>query len=401
MASDLISIVISSAKRLLPSIIAIRRDLHQHPELSFEEKRTSESIKAFLTQYEIPFTEGWAGYGIVASVRGDADGPLVMLRADMDALPITEANDVSYRSQHEGIMHACGHDVHTSSLLGAAVILHENKKSIHGEIRMIFQPGEEKLPGGASLMMDEGLFSVGSPDWIIAQHVHPPLQAGHVGFRNGLYMASSDEIYISITGKGGHAATPHLCVDPIVISARVVTALQEIVSRTIDPLSPGVLTIGKIYSEGGATNVIPDIVRLEGTLRAMDEKWRAATHQRIQHLVENICQASGATADVKIVTGYPTLINNEAVTSLCRNAAIAYLGEDKVHELPQRMTSEDFAFYSQKVPASFYRLGTGWSETEKNFPVHSSRFDINEAALETGMGLMAYIALSALFGPQD
>jgi amidohydrolase len=401
MANDLLTIVKASAKRLLPSIIDIRRDLHQHPELSFEEKRTSESIKTFLAKYQIPFTEGWAGYGIVASIRGEADGPLVMLRADMDALPITEANDVPYRSLHEGIMHACGHDVHTSSLLGAAVILHENKKSIHGEIRMIFQPGEEKLPGGASLMIDEGLFSVGSPEWIIAQHVHPPLQAGHVGFRGGLYMASSDEIYITIKGKGGHAATPHLAIDPIVISARVITALQEMVSRSIDPLSPGVLTIGKINSEGGATNVIPDNVHLEGTLRAMDEKWRMDTHHRIRNLIEKICEASGAAATVNIVTGYPSLINDEGVTTICRNAAIDYLGADKVHELPQRMTSEDFAFYSQKVPASFYRLGTGWPETEKNFPVHSNRFDINETALETGMGLMAYITLTALSAPQD
>lgn len=401
MASDLISIIHEAAKRLLPTIIDIRRDLHQHPELSFEEKRTSESIKTFLSTYEIPFTEGWAGYGIVASIRGDAAGPLVMLRADMDALPITQANDVPYRSTNEGIMHACGHDVHTSSLLGAAVILHENKKSIHGEIRMIFQPGEEKFPGGASIMIDEGLFSVGLPDWIIAQHVHPPLPAGHVGFRSGLYMASADEMYISIKGKGGHAATPHLCVDPIVISARIVTALQELVSRSIDPLSPGVLTIGKIYSDGGATNVIPDTVCLEGTLRAMDEKWRLDTHQRIPLLVEKICQASGATADVKIVTGYPSLVNNEAVTTMCRKSAVEYLGADKVHELPQRMTSEDFAFYSQIVPASFYRLGTGWPEAEKNFPVHSNKFDINEAALETGMGLMAYIALTALKVPTD
>lgn len=400
MASELISIVNASAKRLLPSIIDIRRDLHQHPELSFEEKRTSERIKTFLAKYEIPYTEGWAGYGIVASVRGEADGPLVMLRADMDALPITEANDVAYRSKHEGIMHACGHDVHTSSLLGAAVILHENRKSIHGEIRMIFQPGEEKLPGGASLMIDEGLFSVGSPDWIIAQHVHPPLQAGHVGFRSGLYMASADEIYITIKGKGGHAATPHMCIDPIVIAARVVTALQEIVSRSIDPLSPGVLTIGKIYSDGGATNVIPDTVHLEGTLRAMDEKWRMDTQARIQNLVENICAASGATAVVQMVTGYPSLINHAGVTDMCREAAIAYLGAEKVHELPQRMTSEDFAFYSQKVPASFYRLGTGWPETERNFPVHSNRFDIDETALETGMGLMAFIALTALSTPR-
>jgi amidohydrolase len=281
MASELISIVKALAARMLPEIIAIRRDLHQHPELSFEEKRTSEKVKAFLAKHEIPFTEGWAGYGIVASIRGAHQGPLVMMRADMDALPIAEANDVPYRSLHEGIMHACGHDVHTSSLLGSAAILHENRNVLHGEVRFVFQPGEEKLPGGASLMIDEGLFSVGTPEWMIAQHVHPPLEAGHVGFRGGLYMASSDEIYITIKGKGGHAAIPHLCIDPVVLSARVITSLQEIVSRGIDPLSPGVLTIGKIHSDGGATNVIPDAVHLEGTLRAMDEKWRHAAHDSI------------------------------------------------------------------------------------------------------------------------
>ena len=397
MASELIPIIKASAKSLIPSIVNIRRDLHQHPELSFNEKRTSEIIKSFLAKHGIQYTEGWAGYGVVATIRGNTDGPLVMLRADMDALPIQEVNDVPYRSAVDGIMHACGHDVHTSSLLGAAVILNAHKANIHGEIRLIFQPGEEKLPGGASMMIDEGLFNVGKPDWIIAQHVHPPLQAGHVGFRSGLYMASADEIYITINGKGGHAATPHLCIDPIVIAAQVVTALQEIVSRTIDPLSPGVLTIGRIYSDGGATNVIPDTVRMEGTLRAMDERWRMETHQRIKTLIEHICKASGATSETKIVTGYPSLVNDDKVTSMCREAAVQYLGEDKVHELPLRMTSEDFAFYTRLAPASFYRLGTGWEDPERNFPVHSNRFDINEDALETGMGLLAYIALSDLW----
>lgn len=396
MASELITRIKATAKLLIPSIVNIRRDLHQHPELSFKEKRTSEIIKSFLAQHGIQFTEGWAGYGIVATIRGNTDGPLVMLRADMDALPIHEENDVPYRSAVDGVMHACGHDVHTSSLLGAAVILNELKANIRGEIRLIFQPGEEKLPGGASMMIDEGLFNVGKPDRIIAQHVHPPLQAGHVGFRSGLYMASADEIYITIKGKGGHAATPHLCIDPIVIAARVVTALQEMISRSKDPMAPGVLTIGRICSDGGATNVIPESVHMEGTLRAMDERWRLETHQRIKTLIDHICVASGATCEAKIVTGYPSLINDDKVTSMCREAAIQYLGEDKVHELPLRMTSEDFAFYTQLAPASFYRLGTGWEDPERNYPVHSNRFDINEDALETGMGLMAFIALSGL-----
>lgn len=396
MASELIPIIKASAKGLLDSIVNIRRDLHQHPELSFQEMRTSEIIKSFLAKHGIPYTEGWAGFGIVATIHGNTEGPLVMLRADMDALPIREENDVPYRSLEEGIMHACGHDVHTSSLLGTAVILNELKAHIHGEIRLIFQPGEEKLPGGASIMIDEGLFTVGKPDRIIAQHVHPPLKAGHVGFRSGLYMASADEIYITIKGKGGHAATPHLCIDPIVIAARVVTALQEMISRTKDPMSPGVLTVGRIFSDGGATNVIPDTVHMEGTLRAMDEHWRSDTHQRIKTLVDHICIASGATNETKIVTGYPSLVNDDKVTSMCREAAVQYLGEDKVHELPLRMTSEDFAFYTRLAPASFYRLGTGWEDPERNFPVHSNRFDINEEALETGMGLMAFIALSEL-----
>lgn len=398
MVNNLISSIKASAERLLPDVTEIRRDLHQHPELSFQEHRTSEKIKAFLEKHQVPYSEGWAGHGVVGTIKGVHNGPLVMLRADMDALPIQEENDVPYRSINDGVMHACGHDVHTSSLLGAAAILKENIQYIHGEVRLIFQPGEEKFPGGASMMIEEGLFKEGLPAWIIAQHVHPPLPAGHVGFRDGLYMASADEIYITIIGKGGHAATPHLCIDPVLIAARVVTALQEIVSRSKDPLSPGVLTIGRIYSNGGATNVIPDSVSMEGTLRGMDELWREEAHQKIQSMVEHICLASGATADIRIHKGYPCLTNNGEVTAMCRKAAVTFLGPEKVHELPRRMSSEDFAFYSQLTPASFYRLGTGWASAEKNFPVHSNRFDINEEALATGMGLMAYITLSNLSG---
>lgn len=401
MDSDLIKKIKSASNQLLPSMIDIRRDLHQHPELSFEEKRTSGQIKHFLTRQGIPFSEGWAGYGIVAVIKGDHAGPMVMLRADMDALPIHEKNNVAYKSIHDGLMHACGHDVHTSSLLGVASVINENKKNLHGEVRMIFQPGEEKLPGGASIMIKEGLFNEHKPHWMLGQHVFPQLQAGHVGFRSGVYMASADEVYITIKGKGGHAATPHLCIDPIVISARVITALQEIISRNIDPLLPGVFTIGKIYSDGGATNVIPDIVYLEGTLRSMNEAWRYRAHDLIRNLVTHITEASGASSDTKILVGYPCLENNDDVTSMCRKAAITYLGEENVHELPQRMTSEDFAFYSQEVPATFYRLGTGWADEGKNFPVHSSQFDINEDALETGIGLMSYIVLSNLSGAAE
>jgi amidohydrolase len=393
MQTDLIQKIKEAAKNLLPEIIRLRRDLHQHPELSFREQRTSEKIKAFLEKSGIPYTEKWAGFGIVAEIKGHHNGPVVMLRADMDALPIQEANDVPYASVNEGVMHACGHDVHSASLVGTAALLHAFRKDLYGTICLIFQPGEEKLPGGASIMIGEGLLEKFKPEWIAAQHVFPSLPAGHAGFRSGLYMASADELYITIIGRGGHAATPHLCIDPIPIAARIVTALQEIISRRIDPLSPAVLTIGRIYSDGGATNVIPDKVMMEGTLRAMDETWRFETHKHIRQLVEDICTASGATSETRIEVGYPCLINDEQVTNRCQKAAIAFLGEDKVHALPQRMTSEDFAFYSQHIPATFYRLGTGWDNHE-NYPVHSSRFDINEEALETGMGLMAYLVLS-------
>lgn len=391
MNPDLITTIKTAAQRLAPAIIQVRRDLHQHPELSFQEARTSEKVKSFLRDHSIAFTDGWAGHGVVASIKGQIEGPLVMLRGDMDALPIQEVSEVSYASVHDGIMHACGHDVHTSCLLGVAAILKEHQAQLKGEVRLVFQPGEEKFPGGASMMLKEGLFTQEKPEWMAAQHVFPPLEAGHVGFRSGTYMASADELYITIHGKGGHAATPHQCIDPIVISARVITALQEIISRNMDPVIPGVLTIGKIYSDGGATNVIPDTVHMEGTLRMMDEDWRGRAHLLIRDMVDRICYASGATAETRIMVGYPSLKNDDTITQQCRDAAIAFLGPDKVHDLPIRMSSEDFAFFSQQVPATFYRLGTGWAEKEKNHPVHTSRFDINESAIETGIGLMSYL----------
>ncbi|HJW30976.1 MAG TPA: M20 family metallopeptidase [Saprospiraceae bacterium] len=392
MTEELKQIIRTQAKQILPEIIILRRAIHQHPELSFQEVQTSRRIQEFLKSKQISFETGWAGHGLVVTIEGEQAGPVIMLRADMDALPIQEMNDVEYRSVEQGIMHACGHDVHSASMMGVAAILNEHKSSIRGKVKLIFQPGEEKLPGGASIMIREGLLEKHKPEWIAAQHVFPSLPAGHVGFRSGLYMASADELYITIHGKGGHAAMPHLCIDPVMIAARVVTALQEIVSRTLDPIMPAVLSIGKIYSDGGATNVIPDRVFMEGTLRAMDESWRKATHQRIKELVEKICAGSGAKGDVRIEQGYPCLVNDEAVTQKFKERAMAFLGPEKVHDLPLRLTSEDFAFYSQAIPATFYRLGTGF-EGRDNPPVHTNRFDIDESALETGIGLMAYIVL--------
>lgn len=399
MESNLIPEIKATAKHLLSRIIDVRRDLHKHPELSFQEINTSKRIKDFLKKENIEFTEGWAGHGIVASIKGTHDGPSKMFRADMDALPIKEENNIDYKSVNEGVMHACGHDVHTSSLLGAAAIVKNLKQYLAGEIKFIFQPGEEKLPGGASMMISEGLFHPHPPKFIIAQHVFPSLPAGHVGFRKGLYMASADEMHITIKGKGGHAATPHLCIDPILIASRVIVGLQEIISRRIDPMMPAVLTIGKINSEGGATNVIPYVVHLAGTLRAMDENWRYQAHRLIKDFIEHTCAASGATAEIRIEIGYPSLKNDDYLTERCRQAAIHYLGAEKVHDLPQRMSSEDFAFYTHEVAGTFYRLGTGWENEDNNFPVHSNRFNIDESALETGMGLMAYLALDTDLHP--
>jgi len=394
MAESLTDQIRQAARSLFPEIQALRHELHRHPELSFEESSTAQTVMAALDRHGIPYTPGWAGHGIVATIKGSRPGPLVMLRGDMDALPIQEENDVPYRSEHPGIMHACGHDVHTSVLLGAGVIIQGLQHELAGEVRLVFQPGEEKLPGGASILLREGLFEPEPPARILALHVFPALPAGHAGFRGGMYMASSDELYLTIHGRGGHAATPHTCIDPIPIAARVITALQELISRTKDPIIPGVLTIGKINTDGGATNVIPDRVRMEGTFRAMDESWRAATHDRIRDLVQGICQAAGATAEVRIERGYPALHNDEEVTRNCRDLATAFLGRDRIHDLPLRMTSEDFAHYSQHAPGCFFRLGTGFTDGRPNAPVHTSRFDIDERALETGMGLLAGMVLN-------
>lgn len=381
------------ATALAPEIISLRRELHRFPELSFQEKETSARIKQFLRENDIPFSEGWAEHGIVAVIEGGSPGHERMLRADMDALPIREANQTEYASQHEGIMHACGHDVHMASMLGTSKILKKLQPHISGTIKFIFQPGEEKLPGGASVLLSEGLFTKHHPEWIAGQHVYPSLPAGHVGFREGLYMASADELYITIHGKGGHAATPHMCVDPIVIAAEVITGLQTIISRRRNPIHPAVLTIGKMWSDGGATNIIPERVFLEGTLRAMDEKWRSDIHHTITAFIEQTCNASGATAGIRIEKGYPCLINDPRTTANARRSAEEYLGTAYVHTLDIRMASEDFAFYSQEIPATFYRLGTGHTNRE-NLPVHHPRFDIDEDALRTGMGLMAYIAMT-------
>ncbi len=382
--------------------VALRRHLHAYPELSFEEVQTGQYIAARLREYNIPHTHGIAQNGVVALIQGkNPKKRTVALRADFDALPIEEANDVPYKSQHKGVMHACGHDVHTASLLGTARILHSLRTQFEGTVKCIFQPGEEKLPGGASLMIKEGVLESPKPMAIYGQHVHPPLRAGVAGFRAGTYMASCDEIFVTVKGRGGHGAAPHECVDPIVIAAQIITALQQVVSRFCDPAIPAVLTFGKIYSEGGATNIIPNEVKLEGTFRTMNEKWRMDAHKRMKKMAEYLAKSMGGACDFHILKGYPVLYNHEALTHRARAAAVAYLGKDRVTDLPLRMTAEDFAWYSQILPACFYRLGTGNPERGITSPVHTRTFDVDEAALETGTGLMAWLALTTLLQPMQ
>ena len=389
--------ITNTAKRVFPKLIEIRRWLHQHPELSFQEEKTSAYVQERLREMGVDFSTGWAGHGIVGLISGELPGDgVVALRADLDALPIQEANEVPYKSRHEGLMHACGHDVHTTGLLGAAAILQEIKSEFGGTIKLIFQPGEEKLPGGASIMIKEGVLTDPEPQTMFAMHVHPPLEVGKVGMKSGLYMASADEIYIEVIGKGGHAALPDHCVDPILIASEIITNAQSIISRKRNPLIPAVLSFGKINSDGGATNVIPNRVKIEGTFRAMDESFREAAHASLVEMVEHIAASHGGRAVINIVKGYPCLVNDAALTDRARAVASEFLGEENVVELPARMSAEDFAYYSHHMPVCFIRLGTGNASRGITSPVHTDTFDIDENALAVSSELLARLAISQL-----
>lgn len=376
--------------------ILTRRHLHSHPELSFNEFNTHAYVAGKLSEAGISFREKVANTGLIAIIEGRNPGKrTVALRADMDALPITEANEVPYKSQNPGVMHACGHDVHTASLLGTAGILQALKDEFEGTIKLIFQPGEEKLPGGASLMIKEGALENPAPSAMFGQHVMPLIDAGKVGFRSGVYMASTDEIYVTVKGKGGHGAMPHLNIDPVLISAHLIVALQQIVSRNASPIMPSVLSFGKVIANG-ATNVIPNEVTLEGTFRTLDEKWRTDAHQKMKFMAETLAKSMGGSCEFNIERGYPVLYNEEKLTASARLHAIDYLGQENVQDLDIWMAAEDFAFYSQQVDACFYRLGVRNEAKGITSSVHTPTFDIDEEALLTGMGLMAYLAVKAL-----
>lgn len=383
------------AKNIRQDVIANRRHLHQHPELSFHEENTCQFVASKLDELGIAY-ERLAGNGLVALLKGEKPSDQVIaLRGDMDALPILEANDVPYKSQNPGVMHACGHDVHTSSLLGTAHILNQLKSEFGGTIKFIFQPAEEKLPGGASLMIAEGVLENPKPQAVLGQHVMPLIDAGKVGFRAGKYMASTDEIYVTVTGKGGHGAQPQQNVDPVIITAHILTALQQIVSRFADPKSPSVLSFGKVIANG-ATNIIPNEVYLEGTFRTMDEVWRKEAHIRMKKMAEGMAESMGGSCDFEIRKGYPFLINEEKLTAHVRAFAEDYLGKENVLNLDIWMAAEDFAYYSQVADACFYRLGTRNEERGITSPVHTPTFDVDESSLEVSTGLMAYLALKQL-----
>lgn len=374
----------------------IRRDIHQNPELSFQEFETSAYIKAKLSEFGIPFKDGYVKTGIVGKIEGkNPQKKVVALRADIDALPVAEQNDIEYKSRNKGVMHACGHDVHTASLLGTAKILNSINDKFEGTILLIFQPAEEKLPGGAKLFLEEGALDNPKPDIVIGQHVMPGMETGKVGFRPGMYMASTDEVYLTVKGKGGHAAMPDQITNTVLIASHIIVALQQISSRRTQASVPTILSFGRVEANG-ATNVIPPEVKIEGTFRTMDEKWRKQAHKKIRQIAGSIAKSMGGTCDVKIDEGYPFLINDETITLKGIQYSSEFLGSENVEALDMRMTGEDFAYYSQQFPATFYRLGITDKSKTLTSPLHSPTFNIDENALKTGMATMAWIALSFL-----
>ncbi len=389
----------SLSKKYFKKVVDIRQHLHKHPELSFQEFKTSEFIQQQLAEAGISYTTGYVKTGIIALIEGvNPSKKTLLLRADMDALPITEKNNVAYKSLNEGVMHACGHDVHSATMLGAAFILNDLKDKWEGTVKIMFQPGEEVLPGGSSLMIKEGVLENPKVDKALALHVFPNMEAGTVGFKSGMYMASTDELYLTVTGKGGHAAMPAEYINPLLVASEILLeinktfmlpgALKDTPAENI----PTVVAFGKIEGKG-ATNVIPDKVEIEGTFRTMNEEWRTEAHRRLKELVNIISLKNNCSAELRIEKGYPFLVNDPAFTDSSFNAAKEYLGSEKVEELPLRMTAEDFAYISQKVPSCFFRLGTANKQKGITSGVHTATFDIDESSLETGIGLVAWLTV--------
>ncbi len=388
------------ARRHAERLVEIRRTLHANPELAFEEFETSALVERTLGELSIETRTGIATTGVVGVLRGGkANGKsrCVALRGDMDALPIHEETGLPFASRNPGKMHACGHDSHTAMALGAAMILAEIREELPGTVKFLLQPSEEKLPGGASVMIADGALEDPKVDVIFGQHVAPMVPAGACGFVPGNMFASADEIYITIKGRGGHAAAPHLSVDPIVAASELVIALQKVVSRTIDPFRPGVLTVGSIHG-GSATNIIPDDVKIEATLRAMDEDWRRQTHAKIEDIVKGVCLGNGTDYDLEIRVGYPALHNDPDTTTFAQDSAREILGPQAVFDAPPMMGAEDFAYYLEKVPGTFWWIGAGTAEQGCMGSLHNPKFSIHESILPIGSAVMAWTAYRYLVG---
>src|SRR6185503_16997443 len=386
----------SLAKKYADEFVEVRHHLHAHPELSYQEFETSKFIQQKLHGFGIPYNV-MAQTGVIGLIKGkNPDKKVIALRADIDALPIREENKIDYKSQNEGVMHACGHDVHSSVLLGAAKILNELKDEWEGTIKLIFQPGEERNPGGASILIKEGALENPKPQAIFGLHVHPQLETGYFSFREGKVMASADEIYITIKGPGGHAAAPHLTVDTILVASQLIVALQQIISRNRSPFNPSVLSICS-FQGGHTTNVIPSEVKLMGTFRALDEEWRFKAHELIRKQATELVHSMGAEITLHIDVGYPTVYNNEKLTSVARSLAEQYMGIEKIGTTEVRMGAEDFGYYTNHIPGCFYRLGVMNEARGITSGVHTPTFNIDESAIETGMGMMAWLGCSVEF----
>ena len=377
-----------AAAEVFPKVANLRKTFHQHPELAYNEYQTARLVTDVLGELDVSIDTGVAHTGVVAVLEGGQPGPAILLRADMDALPIQEQSNVDFASRKPGVMHACGHDIHTSSLLGTAMILHHLREDLPGSVMFVFQPSEERVPGGAKPMIDEGILNkLNNPVGAFAQHVFPTLPAGSIGIRSGKFMASADEIYLRIKGEGGHAAMPHERQgDPVVAAAHTIVTLQNVVSRHCPPGIPSVLSFGRVEANG-STNIIPDSVKVEGTFRAMDERWRAKAHTLIDKIARSTANAHGTQVEVKIAPGYPALNNDSEAASLTRNAALEYVGEDQTIDVDLWFASEDFAYFLQEIPGAFYLLGAG-----SPYALHTSRFIADESCLKTSSGYMAYLA---------
>lgn len=392
---DLIDQIKLKSKEIFPLLVAWRRHLHQNPELSYQEHQTAKFIASILEEYGISHETGVAKTGIIALIKGNNPASrCVALRADMDALPINEINTFDFASKNKGVMHACGHDFHSTNLLGAAIILQSLKDQFEGTVKLIFQPSEEKIPSGAPAMIAEGVLENPKVNHIFGMHVSPELPTGSFGFKGGQFMASADEIYLTVKGKGGHAAFPNTLVDPVLAAAQIIVNLQQVVSRKKSPFDAAVLSFGKLEANG-ATNIIPNEVNIAGTLRAMNEEFRFYAHQWITKIAQDTAKSSGAECEVNIVVGYPFLMNDETLTQKSKELAKQFGSNLDIKEIPSRMGAEDFSYYSQEIPACFIRIGTGNESKGTTNGLHTSNFNVDEDALLHGSGMMAWLAINS------